>query len=164
MARSDGSWALRIGDAERDATVEQLNEHFAAGRLTAREHDERTSLALTARTQADLDALLADLPWAGAEAPAGGRRGDRSDPRRGWGSGRLPAGGRGRGVRLALAAVLLVVLLHLLPVVLAVVVTLFVLRAGIGRRCAWHGAGRNSVRYAGWHGGWHDGRRHAAPW
>ena len=53
---------LRIGDAERDATMTQLREHFAAGRLTLDELTERIDLALTAKTQGQIDGLMADLP------------------------------------------------------------------------------------------------------
>ncbi len=53
---------VRIGDAERTAAIEQLNQHYAAGRLTTTEHDERVDFALGARTQADLLVLFADLP------------------------------------------------------------------------------------------------------
>jgi len=53
---------LRIGDAERDAAISALGEHFAAGRLNHQEYDERTSAAWTARTAADLTALFVDLP------------------------------------------------------------------------------------------------------
>ena len=53
---------LRIGDAERDATMEQLREHFVAGRLTLDELTERIDLALAAKTQRHLDSLMADLP------------------------------------------------------------------------------------------------------
>jgi hypothetical protein len=53
---------IRIGDAERDATMAQLREHFAAGRLTFDELTERIDLALTAKTQGHIDALMADLP------------------------------------------------------------------------------------------------------
>lgn len=53
---------LRIGDAERDATIELLGRHFVDGRLTRLEHEERTEAALRSRTRSDLDALLADLP------------------------------------------------------------------------------------------------------
>jgi hypothetical protein len=53
---------LRIGDAERDATMTQLREHFAAGRLTLDEVTERIDLALTAKTQGQIDGLMADLP------------------------------------------------------------------------------------------------------
>jgi hypothetical protein len=53
---------LRIGDAERDTTMTQLREHFAAGRLTLNEVTERIDLALTAKTQGQIDGLMADLP------------------------------------------------------------------------------------------------------
>jgi hypothetical protein len=53
---------LRIGDAERDATMAQLREHFVAGRLAFDELTERIDLALAARTQGQIDGLMADLP------------------------------------------------------------------------------------------------------
>jgi hypothetical protein len=53
---------LRIGDAERDAAVGALGEHYAAGRLTKDEYDERAGAAWAARTQADLGPLFGDLP------------------------------------------------------------------------------------------------------
>lgn len=54
--------ALRIGDADRAGAVEALGEHFATGRLTAEEYDDRASRALQARTAADVAPLFADLP------------------------------------------------------------------------------------------------------
>ena len=53
---------LRIGDAERDATMAQLRDHFVAGRLTFDELTERIDLALAAKTQRQIDGLMADLP------------------------------------------------------------------------------------------------------
>ena len=53
---------LRIGDAERDATMTLLREHFAAGRLTFDELTERIDLALAAKTQGQIENLMADLP------------------------------------------------------------------------------------------------------
>jgi Domain of unknown function (DUF1707) len=53
---------MRIGDAERDAAMAQLREHFVAGRLTFDELTERIDLALTAKTQGQIDGLMADLP------------------------------------------------------------------------------------------------------
>jgi hypothetical protein len=53
---------MRASDADRDAVVSELGEHFQAGRLTAAELDERTGQALTARTYGELTGLLADLP------------------------------------------------------------------------------------------------------
>lgn len=54
--------ALRIGDAERSGAIEALGEHFATGRLTHEEYDERATRALKARTAADVAPLFADLP------------------------------------------------------------------------------------------------------
>ena len=57
-----GGAATRASDRERDAVVQRVQDAFAEGRLDDTEFDERTRAALTARTQADLDVLLADLP------------------------------------------------------------------------------------------------------
>ncbi len=54
--------AMRASDADRDAVLADLSEHFQAGRLTAEELDERTGQALAARTWGELRELLADLP------------------------------------------------------------------------------------------------------
>lgn len=53
---------LRVSDGERDAIVVRLNQATSEGRLTLEEFSDRASAALAARTQADLDALIADLP------------------------------------------------------------------------------------------------------
>jgi Domain of unknown function (DUF1707) len=53
---------LRIGDAERDAAIAALSEHFAAGRLSKDEFDERTEAAWAARTAGALAPLFVDLP------------------------------------------------------------------------------------------------------
>jgi Domain of unknown function (DUF1707) len=53
---------VRIGDAERDQAVSALGEHFAAGRLTREEFDERSDQAVRARYAADLAPLFDDLP------------------------------------------------------------------------------------------------------
>lgn len=53
---------IRIGDAERDRAISSLGDHFAAGRLTAEEFDQRTDEALKARFNEDLEPLFADLP------------------------------------------------------------------------------------------------------
>jgi Domain of unknown function (DUF1707) len=53
---------MRASDADRDAVVSDLGEHFQAGRVTAAELDERTGRALTARTWGELRELLTDLP------------------------------------------------------------------------------------------------------
>ena len=53
---------VRIGDAERDEALDRLGDHFAAGRLTREEFDERTEQAIGARFDSDLEALFRDLP------------------------------------------------------------------------------------------------------
>ena len=64
-----GPPATRASDRERDAVVQRVQQAFAEGRLDDAEFDERLRAALVARTHADLDALLADLP---ADLPATG--------------------------------------------------------------------------------------------
>ncbi len=59
---------LRVGDAERDATAELLREHYAQGRLTLDEFNERLTAALAATTERDLSQLTRDLPYT-APAP-----------------------------------------------------------------------------------------------
>ncbi len=70
--------ATRASDRERDAVVQRVQEAFAEGRLDDIEFDERMRAALIARTHADLDVLLTDLPAATAAAgptPVAGGRG-----------------------------------------------------------------------------------------
>jgi hypothetical protein len=57
--------ATRASDRERDAVVQRVQEAFAEGRLDDTEFDGRMRSALTARTHAELDVLLADLPATG---------------------------------------------------------------------------------------------------
>jgi len=60
--RTRYDYNLRIGDAERDVAMAQLREHFVAGRLTFDELTDRIDAALTAKTQRQIDGLMADLP------------------------------------------------------------------------------------------------------
>lgn len=53
---------LRVSDQQRDDAARQLRDHFAAGRLTHEELDERLQASYAARTEDDLRRLLADLP------------------------------------------------------------------------------------------------------
>lgn len=65
------SAAVGVGEAERDDVIERIKTAFAEGRLDRPEFDLRSHLALTARTRADLAALLADLqPLPQAPAPS----------------------------------------------------------------------------------------------
>jgi hypothetical protein len=53
---------LRIGDWERNEVMSALREHFAQGRITSEELDQRLEAALTARTAGDLKRVTTDLP------------------------------------------------------------------------------------------------------
>jgi hypothetical protein len=55
---------MRVGDAEREAAAAELREHYASGRLTLDELNERIDKALAATTRGDLNALMTDLPSA----------------------------------------------------------------------------------------------------
>jgi Domain of unknown function (DUF1707) len=57
---------MRVADADRERLAGELREHMVAGRLSEEELEERVDLAYSAKTQADLDALRADLPISSA--------------------------------------------------------------------------------------------------
>lgn len=82
--------ALRIGDAERNEVAEALSTHFSDGRLDQEELRDRLDRAMSAKTGADLDGILSDLP------PLPGQQPLPVAPRR-----------RGAGVWLVLGVVLL---------------------------------------------------------
>ncbi len=56
------SGSMRVSDADRDQAIAELSEHYQAGRLTTEEFEDRSGLALQARTTADLADLFTDLP------------------------------------------------------------------------------------------------------
>ena len=60
-----GPHALRIGDAERDAAAADLGEHYAAGRLTFDELNERLDAVFSSKTLGQLTRIMADLPGSG---------------------------------------------------------------------------------------------------
>ena len=66
---------VRVGDADREAIAAQLREHYADGRLTLEELNERLDQAFAAKTKADLNTIMRDLPQAtrpGAGLPHAG--------------------------------------------------------------------------------------------
>jgi hypothetical protein len=65
--------SIRVSDADRDRVTAQLRDHFAAGRITPGELDERLSAALTAKTFGDLRRIMTDLPGP-VPAPLGAAR------------------------------------------------------------------------------------------
>lgn len=99
---------MRVGDAEREAAAAELREHYASGRLTLDELNERVDKAFAATTRGDLNALMTDLPsarpgWssAGASGPSGssalppgapGADGPFGPGGSGWNSGPRAAG------------------------------------------------------------------------
>jgi hypothetical protein len=60
---------LRIADADREAAAAHLREHYAQGRLTLQEFNERLDAVFAATTQSQLSALTRDLPRAAAPSP-----------------------------------------------------------------------------------------------
>jgi Domain of unknown function (DUF1707) len=56
-------WNVRVSDTEREAVAAQLREHYAQGRLSLDELNERLDRAFASRTRADLDAVTSDLPY-----------------------------------------------------------------------------------------------------
>ncbi|WP_037366188.1 DUF1707 SHOCT-like domain-containing protein [Nakamurella lactea] len=64
---------MRASDTDRQMVVDRLAQHFAEGRLTMSEYDERVSKAYGAVYRDDFNVLFADLPsgrggYAGPEA------------------------------------------------------------------------------------------------
>jgi Domain of unknown function (DUF1707) len=59
---------IRVSDADRDRVAARLRDHFAEGRLTPDELDQRVSAALNAKTHGDLRSVMTDLPEP-AQAP-----------------------------------------------------------------------------------------------
>ena len=57
---------MRAADADRDRVVGLLNTAYTEGRLSKDEYDARLDSALSARTYADLDQVVTDLPVAPA--------------------------------------------------------------------------------------------------
>ncbi|MFQ6328810.1 DUF1707 domain-containing protein [Nocardia sp. CWNU-33] len=53
---------IRIGTAEREQAMQRLSDHFAAGRLSVAEFDERSAVVAAAMTRGDLDTVFVDLP------------------------------------------------------------------------------------------------------
>jgi Domain of unknown function (DUF1707) len=79
---------LRVSQAERDEVVKVLAGHFADGRLTVEEYEERVETALAARTGRDLEPLLEDLP--APDRPAAPARIRRRREPRSFGAPLLP--------------------------------------------------------------------------
>lgn len=64
------SGELRASDEDRHRVVDALQRHTEAGRLTLDEFTERVGSAYSARTLAELAAVIRDLPVEPAPVPA----------------------------------------------------------------------------------------------
>jgi hypothetical protein len=63
-AAGSGRGNMRAAHADRDRAVEFLKVAYSEGRLSKDEYDDRLEHALSARTYADLDQVVSDLPVA----------------------------------------------------------------------------------------------------
>ena len=121
---------LRLSDTERDAAAADLGEHYAQGRLSAEEHDERLTAVWAAKTRGELPGLFADLPSPFARTVAQPvAQPVPAPPTAAW-----PAARRSRGLPPAVkvtAAVLLAILVltHLPLVLLAGVIWIVIARS-----------------------------------
>ena len=64
---------LLASDADREAVAERLRTAAGDGRLTSAELEERLERAFSARTEVDLEPLVADLPRVARESRSGHR-------------------------------------------------------------------------------------------
>jgi uncharacterized membrane protein len=138
---------LRIGDQDREAAITALGEHYAAGRLTKEEYDERAERAWAARTASQLMPLFADLP-----RPQSATRTAQPVPSRpaphsahpGWWAGTWMG-------PLLLVVIGLVVLTHLPVLLLLLLAWFFLVRSGRRRS-----RGQQPRQWSGPHGrgGW----------
>ena len=130
---------LRVSQADRDEVVAVLAGHFADGRLTVEEYEERVETAFAARTGRDLEPLLTDLPAADPPpAPA------RTHRRRARSSLRVPL----VPVRPVAVAAVIVLAIAIGPWALWLLWPALVLTGGcsFGRR---HEGGRDDFRARG---------------
>jgi hypothetical protein len=66
MAAGSG---VRIGNAEREAAAASLREHYAQGRLTLEEFNQRLDAVFAAKTDVELARITRDLPHVGPYSP-----------------------------------------------------------------------------------------------
>ncbi|WP_460841111.1 DUF1707 SHOCT-like domain-containing protein [Nocardioides marmoraquaticus] len=137
---------MRIGDAEREVALTALGEHFAQGRITRDEYDERSDAVWTAKHADDLAPLFADLPQGSPLGPVRTAVPGRVRASRGFGD---RFGDRFAGLPTPVQVVLVVLaagfVVSNLPFVLLAGLLWFVLaRHGVVARPPW--AGRHGPR------------------
>jgi hypothetical protein len=169
MQMANGDY-LRVGDAEREATAASLREHYAAGRLSLEEFNDRIDGAFAATTRAELRRLTNDLPYSAPPAPLpiAARQGSHDHGGRGHYRRRL-------GFLASIATMLLTWFLYAdlvsadlrhFPLVgrLGILLAIFAVIRGILRRLiGWPRLGRRfpcGYQQARWHdsGTWQGGR------
>jgi hypothetical protein len=101
---------MRVSDADREQVTARLREHFAEGRLSSEELDERITATLNAKTFGDLRSIMTDLPEPGPTGPAGPRPGQVPAP---WAT--RPVSRYRRGPRLLPLALLVFFAALILP-------------------------------------------------
>lgn len=159
---------MRVSDADRERVAGRLREHFAEGRLTSDELDERLSAALRAKTVGDLRAVMADLP---EPVPAGMGAGQVPPPGpQGWQGPPPQWGARGyyrRGPRLLPIVLLLIFAGLVLPGVgwglfalLKIVLVFWLVSVLIGVFTA----RRVRSRSRRWQSGYDDRSQRYGPW
>jgi hypothetical protein len=148
---------MRVGDADREAAATRLREHFAAGRLTLEEFQDRLTAVFAATSRRDLGRLTADLPHQGSSpimgipvAPA------RTSPAGDWRQPRIRRRGRRRPrllLALALMAAFWLLIAFSLPhgillAALLVILTFMGLGTGLVLGLVW--LGYRALRRAAW--------------
>ncbi|HEY2579313.1 MAG TPA: DUF1707 domain-containing protein [Streptosporangiaceae bacterium] len=111
-------WNVRVSDTEREAAAAQLREHYAQGRLTTDELNERLDRAFASKTRSELAAVTSDLPYAppSGTLPSDGMRRGYQQGGQGWtGSNWTGPGQGGYGPRASRGSVL-----QIIPLMLAV--------------------------------------------
>jgi hypothetical protein len=74
IVRFDGPPTVRVSDADRNGTLRRLHNAVALGLIDIGEFEERSAQVSMARQPADLEALVEDLPRAGAIASSSADR------------------------------------------------------------------------------------------
>lgn len=127
--------SLRAADRDRDEIAGVLREHYAQGRLTLEEFNERSTAAYAAKTMGELRPLVADLPMTVNEP----RRPDA------WSPARMRLIGAVAAVAAVALVVTAVVAGHVVLAMPVWLVALIMLKLTCGR-CARFGAGRRAGR------------------
>ena len=74
VVRYDGAPTVRVSDADRNGTLRRLHNAVALGLIDIGEFEERSAQVSTARQPGELEALVEDLPRAGAIASSSADR------------------------------------------------------------------------------------------